>query len=168
MTTRRERSDRAHKTSNRSRACDALRSDHRRHRRTGARHLPGGERTARLGHDPARRYTPDVYSVLPGGQAMHRLTDDPAFDACADYSADGTQIAYCSSRGDPTGQFDIWTMKQNGKDKRRLTQLGGGATFPDFSPDGSKIAFGARPAGAANVDVYVMNADGSDVVQLTT
>jgi Tol biopolymer transport system component len=111
---------------------------------------------------------PDVYSVLPGGQAMHRLTDDPAFDACAAYSADGKQIAYCSSVGDPTGQFDIWTMKSNGKDKRRLTQLGGGSTFPDFSPDGSKIAFGARRAGAANIDVYVMNADGSDLVQLTT
>src|SRR5262245_36261050 len=106
---------------------------------------------------------PDVYSVLPGGQAMHRLTDDPAFDACADYSADGTQIAYCSSRGDPTGQFDIWTMKQNGKDKRRLTQLGGGATFPDFSPDGSRIAFGARPAGAPNFDIYVIDADGGNL-----
>jgi Tol biopolymer transport system component len=110
---------------------------------------------------------PDIYSVLPGGQAMHRLTDDPAFDACAAYSADGKQIAYCSSAGDPTGQFDIWTMKANGKDRQRLTQLGGGATFPDFSPDGSRIAFGARPAGASNIDVYVMNVDGSDLVQLT-
>jgi Tol biopolymer transport system component len=110
---------------------------------------------------------PDVYSVLTGGQAMHRLTDDPAFDACAAYSADGRQIAYCSSMGDPAGQFDIWTMKQNGKDKQRLTRLGGGATFPDFSPDGSRIAFNSRPAGAPGVDIYVMNADGSDLVRLT-
>jgi Tol biopolymer transport system component len=110
---------------------------------------------------------PDVYSVLAGGEAMHRLTDDPAFDACAAYSADGRQIAYCSSEGDPPGQFDIWTMKQNGKDKQRLTQLGGGAIFPDFSPDGTKIAFNARPAGAPGVDVYVMHADGSDLARLT-
>jgi Tol biopolymer transport system component len=110
---------------------------------------------------------PDVYSLLPGGEAVHQLTDDPAFDACAAYSADGRQIAYCSSVGDPAGQFDIWTMKQNGKDKRRLTQLGGSAIFPDFSPDGSRIAFNALPAGAANQDVYVMNADGSGLVDLT-
>jgi Tol biopolymer transport system component len=110
---------------------------------------------------------PDVYSVLPSGEALHQLTDDPAFDACAAYSADGTQIAYCSSQGDPAGQFDIWTMKQNGKGKQRLTRLGGSSTFPDFSPDGSKIAFYSQPAGASNADIYVMNADGSGLEQLT-
>lgn len=110
---------------------------------------------------------PDVYSVLPTGQALHQLTDDPAFDACAAYSADGRQIAYCSSAGDPAGQFDIWTMKQNGKHKQRLTQLGGSAIFPDFSPDGSKIAFNAQPAGAANQDVYVINPDGGGLLNLT-
>ena len=110
---------------------------------------------------------PDVYSVLPSGEALHQLTDDPAFDACAAYSADGEQIAYCSSLGDPVGQFDIWTMKQNGKDKRRLTQLGGSAIFPDFSPDGGKIAFNARPAGAANNDIYVVSSDGSGLVDVT-
>ena len=110
---------------------------------------------------------PDVYSVLPGGQALHRLTDDPAFDACAAYSADGRQIAYCSSAGDPVGQFDIWTMKANGKDKRRLTQLGGSAIFPDFSPDGSRIAFNALPADATNQDVYVIPARGGEVTRVT-
>jgi Tol biopolymer transport system component len=111
---------------------------------------------------------PDVYSVLPNGHSLHRLTHDPAFDACAAYSADGKQIAYCSSAGDPTGQFDIWTMTQNGKHKLRLTQLGGSATFSDFSPDGSKIAFNAQPAGAANQEVFVINADGSRLIDVST
>jgi TolB protein len=110
---------------------------------------------------------PDVYSVLPNGRAAKQLTVDPAFDACAAYSADGKQIAYCSSAGDPVGQFDIWTMKQNGKDKQRLTQLGGSAIFPDFSPDATKIAFNGRPAGAANADIYVINADGGSRTPLT-
>ena len=122
---------------------------------------PGANGRLAFGVTAPGNAQPDVYSVLPTGEAMHRLTDDPAFDACAAYSADGKQIAYCSSVGDPTGQFDIWTMKQNGKDKRRLTQLGGSAIFPDFSPDGTKIAFNSLPAGATNQDVYVMNADGS-------
>jgi Tol biopolymer transport system component len=110
---------------------------------------------------------PDVYSVLPNGEGLKQLTDDPAFDACAAYSADGKRIAYCSGAGDPAGQFDIWTMKQNGKDKQRVTRLGGSATFPDFSPDGRKIVFNARPAGAANADIYAIDADGGGLVQLT-
>jgi len=110
---------------------------------------------------------PDVYSVLPNGAGLKQLADDPAFDACAAYSADGKRIAYCSGAGNPAGQFDIWTMKQNGKHKQRVTHLGGGATFPDFSPDGSTLAFNARPAGAANADIYAIDADGSDLVQLT-
>jgi Tol biopolymer transport system component len=128
---------------------------------------PGANGRIAFGMTASGAAQPDVYSLLPGGEAVHQLTDDPAFEACAAYSADGKQIAYCSSVGDPAGQFDIWTMKQNGKDKRRLTQLGGNAIFPDLSPDGSRIAFNALPAGADNQDVYVMNADGSGLVDVT-
>lgn len=128
---------------------------------------PGANGRIAFGMTAPGTAQPDLYSVLPGGEAMHQLTEDLAFDACAAYSADGKQVAFCSSVGDPTGQFDIWTAKQNGKDKKRLTQLNGSATFPDFSPDGTKIAFNAQPAGATNQDVYVMKADGSDLVNVT-
>src|SRR5947208_13379609 len=74
----------------------------------------------------------DVYSVRPDGQDLRRLTTDPGFDACADYSADGRRIAYCSSQGDAAGQFDICTLKQNGTDKHSVTNLGGSAVLPDF------------------------------------
>ena len=128
---------------------------------------PGANGRLAFGTTTPGNSQPDVYSVLPGGQAMHQLTDDPAFDACPAYSADGEQIAYCSSAGDPAGQFDIWTMKQNGKDRRRVTQLGGSATFPDFSPDGRRITFNAQPAGAPSADIYVINGDGSGLQDLT-
>jgi Tol biopolymer transport system component len=111
---------------------------------------------------------PDVYSSMPDGNALRRLTDDPGFDACPAYSADGRWITWCSSAGDPAGNFDIWVMKQNGKDKRRLTNLGGQATFPDFSPDGTKIAFTAHPAGQTTTNIYVVNTDGTDLKRLTT
>src|SRR5438093_11442953 len=87
----------------------------------------------------------DVYSVRPDGQGLRRLTTDPGFDACAAYSADGRRIAYCSGQGG--GPVPAWTMKQNGKDKQQVTHLTGPATFPDFSPDGTTIAFDGRPAG---------------------
>jgi Tol biopolymer transport system component len=100
----------------------------------------------------------DVYSVLPSGHALRRLTDDPGFDACPAYSADGEQITWCGPGG-------IWLMNQDGTDKRQLTTFG---TFPDFSPDGTKIAFNGAPSGSTNVDVWVIDADGSNLTQLTT
>lgn len=41
---------------------------------------------------------PDIYSALPNGHAPRRLTSDPAFDACAAYSPNGKEIAFCSNR----------------------------------------------------------------------
>src|SRR5881392_1394611 len=87
----------------------------------------------------------DVYSVRPGGQDLRRLTTDPGFDACAAYSADGRRIAYCSGEGG--GPVQVWTMKQNGTDKRQVTHLSGPAIFPDYSPDGTELVFSAQPAG---------------------
>jgi Ca2+-binding RTX toxin-like protein len=38
---------------------------------------------------------------------------------------------------------------------------------PVWSPDGTRIAFVAFPVGGDNVDVWVMNADGTNVLRLT-
>src|SRR5260370_36155369 len=40
----------------------------------------------------------DIYSVLPNGNDLRRLTTDSSFDACASYSPDGKDIAFCSTR----------------------------------------------------------------------
>jgi Tol biopolymer transport system component len=112
----------------------------------------------------------DVYSVMPDGAALHRLTDDPASDICPAYSADGKWIAWCGGivTGPGAGTTEIWKMKQNGTQKQQVTHMGGFATFPDFSPDGSGIAFTGRPPGATTPDIYVVDSDGSNLRQLTT
>ena len=56
-------------------------------------------------------------------------------------------------------------MKANGTGERQVT-VGAGATFPDYSPDGSRIAYGGFADGDS--EVYVIDADGTDVVQLTS
>lgn len=109
----------------------------------------------------------DIYSVLPNGEGIHQLTDAPAFDACPAYSADGKSIAYCSGVRAAGGVIEIWVMKQNGTQHRQVTTFGGRATFPDFSPDGSRIAFDARLPGATNADIFTIGADGSGLAQLT-
>lgn len=104
-----------------------------------------GETNGRLAFGTTVDGNTDVYSVLPNGEALHRLTDDPGFDACPAYSADGTSIAWCGIPS-PTGSGagGIKLMKQNGKQKRQLASFG---TWPDFSPDGSKVVFSGRRAG---------------------
>src|SRR5205807_85718 len=61
-----------------------------------------------------------------------------------------------------------WTMKENGTQQQQVTHTGGFMGFPDFSPDGNKIAFMGSLPGGTNVDIFVVNADGSGLVQLTT
>src|SRR4029078_4674588 len=108
----------------------------------------------------------DVYTARPGGQDLRRLTTDPGFDACASYSADGRRIAYCSGQGG--GPVQVWTMKQNRSAEQQVTHLTGPATFPDFSPDGSKIVFTAKPAGSPTRDIYVIDSGGGGLNPLNS
>jgi len=108
----------------------------------------------------------DVYSALPDGQAPRRLTDQPGFDACPAYSPNGQWIAWCSFDSPVgTGPGGIWLMKQNGTKKHRLTSFG---TFPDISPDGSKLVFTGAPSGSTNIDVWLADVDGTNLTRLTT
>src|SRR5262245_31504202 len=53
---------------------------------------------------------------------------------------------------------EIFTIKPDGTDLLQLTELDGSATHPDWSPDGTRIAFLLEDHG-----IYVMNADGGDL-----
>lgn len=110
----------------------------------------------------------DVYTVLPNGEALHRLTSDPLFDACPAWSADGKRLAFCHGVQAQTGIIDVWTMKADGTEKFQVTNLGGRSFFPDYSPDGTKIAFNSRPAGATNFDLFTIDPDGTGLTQLTS
>ncbi len=60
---------------------------------------------------------------------------------------------------------DIWTASTDGGRALRLTDDEGEERHPKFSPDGGRVAFTAEIEG--NPDVWVMNADGSDLRRLT-
>src|SRR5215211_2200803 len=82
------------------------------------------------------------------------------------------QIAFSSNRN---GNFEIYTMNDDGSDVTRLTEDDANDFDPSWSPDGDKIAFVSDRDSTGDIDepgditaIYSMNADdGSDVTRLT-
>ena len=74
------------------------------------------------------------------------------------------QIAFSSNRD---GNFEIYTMNDDGSDVTRLTEDDANDFDPSWSPDGDKIAFVSFRDGPNNMEIYVMDADGSDETRLT-
>ena len=124
--------------------------------------------------------TYDVFTANPDGTGLKQLTEDEAYDAEATVGPDGS-IVFTSTRD---GDLDLYSMSADGSKVTRLTDQPGydGGAF--YSPDGSMICFRAsRPQGQeladyqrllaqglvrpGQLDIFVMDADGSNVKQLT-
>ena len=71
------------------------------------------------------------------------------------------------TRGAGTAE-EIWTANPDGTDPRAITANGWGDRMPAFSPDGTRIAFVSLENGAANPEIYVMDAAGGGRTRLTT
>lgn len=126
--------------------------------------------------------TYDIYTAAEDGSDIRPLTDSPGYDAEATVSVDGEWIVFTSTRdGDP----EIYSMRSDGTGLRRLTRSPGydGGAF--YSPDGSRIVYrGFHPTGEelaefrkllgmslvrpSTMEIFVMNADGSGVRQVTS
>jgi TolB protein len=82
------------------------------------------------------------------------------------------QIAF-ENRASPSGRFEIFVMNADGSEIVQLTNAvaGGFSLAPAVSPDGRKIAFSVfvdlPGALFQDFEIYVMNADGSNPVNLT-
>ena len=80
----------------------------------------------------------------------------------------GNRIAFANNVCPVCDLSDIFVMNQGGNQIQQLTAAGddNNDLFPRFSPDGSKIVF-TRQEGALAPEIFVMNADGSDVTNIT-
>ena len=58
-------------------------------------------------------------------------------------------------------------MSSDGSNQHQITHLGGSATFPNYSPNGSRLAFGGYAHGGSKNDIYIVKADGTHLVRLT-
>ncbi len=123
----------------------------------------------------------DIYECKPDGSGVKPIVSGPGYDAEATVSPRGNRIVFTSTRD---GDIELYSCDLKGKDVKRLTNHFGydGGAF--FSNDGKRIVFRASsPKGKDSVefsdllrqnlvrpralDIYVMNADGTERKQLT-
>ena len=68
----------------------------------------------------------------------------------------------------PDAHIQIYTVRPNGHDLQQITNFDDGdAVNPDWSPGGRQILFEIDRDHAPFCSVALMNADGSDIVELT-
>jgi TolB protein len=122
----------------------------------------------------------DIFRANLDGSNLQRLTSAEGYDAEATIGPDG-RIVFTSVRD---GDMEIYSMNADGSDVRRLTNRPGPDGGPFFSPDGKQIVFRGRVSEGeeladyrallkeglwrpTSLEIFVMNADGSNVRQVT-
>lgn len=90
---------------------------------------------------------------------------DPAASGTTSITSQNVPMIAYATRLVSDLTWEIYTMDMDGGNKQRLTNNAFDDLQPAWSPDGSKIAFSSNRDG--NYDIYTMNADGSEVTQIT-
>ena len=110
-----------------------------------------------------------IFVMNADGSNQLNLTHNVSKDRSPAWSPDGTRIAFSSPRIE--ANFDIWVMNVDGTNPTRLTTGVGDEGMAAWSTDGMKIVFLARESRHYPDDpggIFVMNADGSGIIRLTT
>jgi Tol biopolymer transport system component len=105
----------------------------------------------------------EIYVMNADGTNQVNLSNNAAQDQEPAFSPDGTRIAFHSFR---TGDgAEVFVMNANGTNPVNITNTPGNDTEPVWHPSGNKIAFRALRNGT--IDIYVMNTDGSEQLDIT-
>lgn len=85
-------------------------------------------------------------------------------------SPDGRRFAFAVVQPHPvTGalQQDLYVVDRTGLNMRWLTRMDGVESEPAWSPDGTRIAYAGSDGASGDLDIFVVDVDGQNVVNLT-
>ena len=122
----------------------------------------------------------EIFVMDPDGTNLVQLTDNDFLESVYSWSPDSQKLAFSRSPKSifnpdsdifVSPDFEIFVMNADGGNAIQLTDNDTNDLFPAWSPDGGTIAFTSVSWVKIGTDfdsnVYPMNADGSDVRQLT-
>ena len=139
----------------------------------------GKERRYAWDYDPEF----ELYAFSEKAGQTTRLTNARGYDAEGSYSPDGQWIVFSSNRDaysrtltaaeqkqlevDPSYFAEIYIMRADGSQPRRLTNAVGYDGGPFFFPDGSRIIWRRFDEQGLIADVWTAKPDGTDARQIT-
>jgi Tol biopolymer transport system component len=118
---------------------------------------PDPERARQLDTDPA--FFGEIYLMPAEGGEARRLTSVPGYDGGPFFTASGSRIVW--RRFSENGLVaDVWSMKPDGSDQRRLTDFGAMSWAPWPDPRERYILFASNKLGFSNFEIYLVDIDG--------
>jgi len=106
----------------------------------------------------------DVWTMNIGGGGEVQITDTATADESVPvWNSDDTEFVFASDRD---GNWELYTMDEDGANPVRLTNMAGIETDASWSPTDTRIVFESDTGGPQ--DVMVINADGTGVVNITS
>lgn len=110
----------------------------------------------------------DLDIARSDGTKREALTTGSAPEGLPVWSPDGSKVVFTTQAD---GEYDVAVVNADGSNQRRLTRTPDQSeTHASWSPDGSRIVFASSQDSEGSdpdLDLWVMNADGSGATQLT-
>lgn len=111
-----------------------------------------------------KKFNGEIFIMNSDGSNQKRLTNREGFDAGADISPDGKQIAFYGKS--EKGNYDIFIMNIDGTSIKNFTDDEIEDYSPSWSSDGNWISF--TSGNSANYDIWKMNVNTKEKIRLTT
>jgi Tol biopolymer transport system component len=121
-----------------------------------------------------------IWVMRADGSGAHQVTlvglhcpnacANGAQDNQANWSPNGTRLAFLRDTYTSPEQFAIFSVAVDGSDLQRVTPVGMNVGDPDWSPDGGLIAFQSPPEAnqGGEQNIFTIHPEGSGLTQLTS